>query len=75
MMSKFGDVQEVLAETWSMAYCYPVANGIRIVVITLCMHVPLTIVVAGHRTLVSYEGQPVTCYRCDETGLVYQECP
>jgi hypothetical protein len=35
MRSRFGDVREVLAETWSTAYRYPVANEIRIVVITL----------------------------------------
>jgi hypothetical protein len=74
-MSRFGDVREVLAETWSTAYRYPVANGIRIVVTTLRMHVPSTIMVTGHRALVSFEGQPATCYGCDETGHVYQDCP
>jgi hypothetical protein len=46
MMSRYGDVREVLAETWSMAYRNPVDNGIRIAVMTLRMHVPSNIVVA-----------------------------
>jgi hypothetical protein len=74
-MSRFGYVREVLAEKWSAKYRYQVFNENRIVMITLLKHVPLTIVVAGHRALVSYEGQPATCYRCAETGHVYQDCP
>jgi hypothetical protein len=75
MMSRFGDVREVLTETWSTAYRYPVDNGIRIVVMTLRRHVPSNIVMAGHRILVYYETQPTTFYGCDETGRVYQDCP
>jgi hypothetical protein len=74
MMSRFGEVREVLAKTWSTAYRYPVGNIIRIVVITSRTHVPLNIVVTRHRTLVSYEGQPSTCHECDEMGQVYQDC-
>jgi hypothetical protein len=36
-------------------------------------HVPSHIEVAGHRALVSYEGQPTICYGCDETEHVYQD--
>jgi hypothetical protein len=56
MMSRFGDVREVLAETWSTAYRYPVANGIRLVVITIRKHVPSNIVVAGHERLSLMKG-------------------
>jgi hypothetical protein len=69
MMSRFGDVREVLAQTWSMVYRYPVSNGVRVAVM-IRTHVPSNIVVAGHKKLVSYEGQPATCYGCDEAGLV-----
>jgi len=30
---------------------------------------------AGHRALVSYEGQLTTCYGCSETGYFKQVCP
>jgi hypothetical protein len=60
MMSRFRGVREVLAETWPTACRYPVVNGIRIVVMTLRTHVPSNILMAGHRTLVSNEGQPTT---------------
>jgi len=57
------------------AYHYKVFNGVRIVVIALSKHVPSHMTIAGHRVLVSYEGQPTTCYGCGETGHFYQVCP
>jgi hypothetical protein len=74
-MSSFGDVGELLAETWFTAYHYPVGNWIRIAVMKLPKDVPPNIVVTEQRTLVSYEGQPATCYGCGETAHVYQDCP
>jgi hypothetical protein len=32
-------------------------------------------VVAGTRVLISYEGQPPTCYGCNEQGHQFQDCP
>lgn len=52
-----------------------VANGIRIVVITLTKGVPSNLTIVGHRVLESYDGQPLTCYGCGETGHIYQMCP
>ena len=34
-LSRYGEVKEVLEENWSRAYRYPVANGIRIAVVSL----------------------------------------
>ena len=31
--------------------------------------------ILGNRVLISYEGQPVTCYGCNAPGHQYQECP
>jgi hypothetical protein len=31
--------------------------------------------VAGHKALVSYKGQPLTCYMCNETGHLVNQCP
>jgi hypothetical protein len=44
-------------------------------VITLTKHIPSHIIIVGHRRLVSYEGQPTTCYGCGETGDFNQICP
>ena len=74
-MARYGDVEDVQAETLSRIYRHKVANGVRIAVMTLAKHVPSNIVIAGQRMLVSYKGQPVTCYRCHETGHFHQTCP
>jgi hypothetical protein len=74
-LSKFGEIKEIQEETWSRAYRYSVANGIRIVVISLTQHIPSHVILAGYRTLISYEGQPTTCYGCNGTGHLYQDCP
>ena len=72
---RYGEVKAVLAETWARFYQYKVANGVRIAVTTLAKHVPSNITIAGHRALVSYEGQPMTFYRYHETGHFQQACP
>jgi hypothetical protein len=73
-LGKYGEVRDIQEETWSRAYRYPVANGIRIAMATLVQHIPSHILVAGFRTLTSYEGQLTTCYGCNETGHLYQVC-
>jgi len=74
-MTKYGEVKDVQAETWACFYRYKVANDVRIAVMTPVKHIPSNITLAGHRALVSYEGQPMTCYRCHETGDFQQACP
>ena len=46
-----------------------------IAVVILTQHILSHTVVAGHRTLISYKGQPKTCYCCNETEHLYQGCP
>ena len=75
IMTRFGEVKDVQAETWARFYLYKVPNGVRIAVMTLSKHIPSNITIAGHRALVSYEGQPMTCYRCLEIGHFYQASP
>ena len=72
---RYGEIQEVQEGNCSCAYRYPVANGITIAAIILTQHITSHNVVAGHRTLISYQGQPRTCYGCNETGNLYQVCP
>jgi hypothetical protein len=69
VLSRYGEVRNIQAETCSRPYRYPVANGIR-----LTKHIPSHITVAGRRVLVSYDGQPMTCYGYDMDHL-YQTCP
>jgi hypothetical protein len=62
-------------ERWSKHYRYAVENGVRRVTIMMNRQVPSHLTVAGCRVLLSYEGQPATCYGCGEVGHVYQGCP
>ena len=60
-LAPFGTVLALLEEMWSKTYRYSVANGIHQVTIMLPQHITSHITVAGHRALLSYEGQPATC--------------
>jgi len=73
-LGKYGEVGDKHEENWSRTSRYPVVNGKRIAMLTLVQHTLSHIVVTGHRTLIFYEGQPTTCYGCNETGHMYQVC-
>jgi hypothetical protein len=51
-----------------------VANGIRISILNLVQHISSQVIVVGHRTLITYEGQRA-CYGCNEIGHLYKMCP
>jgi hypothetical protein len=70
-----GKVLSLHAETWAMIYRYSVSNGVRQVVMHLTRHMPSHLIIAGYRVLLSYEGQPETCYSCVDVGQLYQTCP
>ena len=72
---KFGEVKTIRDEMWTQAYRYKVYNGVRIVEIRLKQHLPSHLLIAGHDALVSYDGQPPTCFRCNGTGHQIQDCP
>jgi hypothetical protein len=74
-MTKYGVVHAVSEEKWSNMYRYTVGNGIRTVNIELKTHIPSPLYIKGYRTLISYVGQPTTCYVCNETTHMAQECP
>ena len=74
-MSKYGTVKGIPEESWTKAYRYPVSNGIRIVELSLKLNIPSHMVIAWTRVLISYEGQPLTCYKCNGVGHQYNECP
>jgi hypothetical protein len=71
-LTQYGEVKKITEEMPSHVYRYPVANGIRIAMVTLTHHIPSHMSLAGHRVLISYEGQPLTCYGCNEAGHQYQ---
>ena len=74
-LASYGKVLNIHAETWAKIYRYPVSNGVRQVVMHVTQHLPSHLTIAGYRVLLSYEGQPATCYGCGEIGHLYQVCP
>jgi molybdenum cofactor biosynthesis enzyme MoaA len=74
-LSKYGDVKDIKEEQWSRQYRYLVSNGIRIVELNLKTHLPSHMLIAGHRVLISYDCQLLTCYYSNEQGYQYTECP
>jgi hypothetical protein len=74
-LAQYGEIKTIQDETWSKAYRYQVANGIKVIVINLTKHLLSHKKIDGNRVLTSYNGQPLTCYGCGETGHIYQVCP
>jgi len=59
-MAPHGETVSIHDDTWSKAYRYTVANGIKMVMMKLNKHISSHMNIAGHRILASYDGQPVT---------------
>jgi len=74
-LSKHGATKSVRDELWAAAYRNDVYNGIRIVEIKLKRHLSSHMSIAGYDALISHDGQPPTCYRFNETGLLQIDCP
>jgi hypothetical protein len=74
-LAPFGKVLNIQNEMWAITYRYTVQNGVRQITMTLAQHIPSHLVIAEQRVLVSYDGQPTTCYGCGETGHIYPTCP
>ena len=74
-LAPYGKIMNIQNERWSKIYRYPVDNGVRQVTIVLSRHAPSRLTVAGQQVLLSYEGQPPTCYGCGESDHMYQGCP
>jgi hypothetical protein len=74
-LGRYGVVRKVQEENWSRANRYPVANGIKISVVSLVHHISSHVVITGYRTLIPYKGQPTTCYGYNGTRHLYQDCP
>jgi hypothetical protein len=74
-LAPYGNVLHIQNEKWSKAYRYVVDNGVRQVTMCLQRHIPSHFTVTGQRVLLSYEGQPATCYGCGAEDHMYQGCP
>ena len=74
-LTPFGKVLNIHEEKWARTYRYPVPNGVRQVSLHLTRHLPSHMLIAGNRVLISYEGQPATCYGCGAIGHLHQVCP
>jgi len=71
---KYGEIVNIRDEMWAAVYRYKVFNGIKIVEIKLKRHMPSHLTIAGNDALISYDGQPPTCYRCNEPGHQQVDC-
>jgi len=74
-LSKYGDFVNIRDEMWAAAYMYKVHNGVRVVEIKLKQHMPSNLTIAGNDVMIAYDGQPPTCYRCNEPGHQKIDCP
>lgn len=74
-LTPHGKIVDIQTEKWSNNYRYAVDNGVRQVTILMTRHVPSHLTVAGYRVLLSYEGQPVTCYGCGAIEHLYHDSP
>jgi RNA recognition motif-containing protein len=74
-LAPYGKILDIQNEKWSKAYRYTVDNEVRQVTMCLLRHVTSHLTVAGQRVLLSYEGQPATCYGCGAEDHKFQGCP
>jgi len=74
-LASYGETVSIRDEMWPKAYRYKVANGVKVIMMKLAKHLPSQMNIAGHRVLPSYDGQPVTCYGCGDSGHINQACP
>jgi len=74
-MTKYDEVKSIRDELWSSAYRHKVYIGVRVVEIHLKKHIPSHLSIAGNDTIITYDGQPPTCFKCNETGHQQIDCP
>ena len=74
-LSPYGDVKKIAEDQWSRIYRYQVSNGVRLAEVVLRKHIPSHKIILGIRVLITYEGQPVTCYGYNAPGHQYRSAP
>jgi hypothetical protein len=71
----YGEIVSIKDEIWSKAYSYKVSYGVKAITIKLAKRLLSRMNIAGQRAMPSYDGQPVTCYGCGDSGHINQVCP
>ena len=74
-LASYGETVSIQNEIWPKAYRYKVVNGVKVIIMKLAKHLTSQMDIAGHRALLSYDGQPVICYGCGDSGHINQACP
>jgi hypothetical protein len=74
-LAPYGKIMNIQNERWSKVHRHPVDNGDRQVTMVLSRYAPSRLTVGGQQVLLSYDGQPPTCYGCGKSGHMYQGCP
>jgi len=74
-LAQYGDIKQIHDDVWSQAYRFKEKTGVRLVDISMTKHIPSHIKIEGRRALIAYEGQPMTCFRCNKQGHQQVECP
>ena len=74
-MTIYGGVKSIRDALWSSAYRYKIYNGVRIVEIHLKQQIPSHLSIAGNATIITYDGQSPTFFKCNETGHQQIDCP
>ena len=74
-LAPYGEIVAIHEENRSKMYRYLVANGIRVATIKWDKHLPSHLIIGGERAIVSYGGQPLSCYACGGTAHMRQTCP
>lgn len=75
VLSKYGQVKQIRNERWSSQHLLQCYNGVRSVEMHIKVNIPSHIVVCGYKGQVIYTGQTATCYICNESGHLRQDCP
>lgn len=77
VMSRFGNIQRLVRETYGAETGYPIWNSVRGCYIELKEgeEIPATVNVRNMRARVYYEGLVNKCYQCGSTEHIKVDCP
>lgn len=75
VLSKYGEVRDIVNEKWSKQFKLQCFNGVRAVEMDVKVNIPSYVTVEGYKAHVIYTGQTPTCHICNESGHFRQDCP